>query len=103
MADNAAAVNRQSQVILEKQPTSRAAFLFLPRLNQASAANYLRIVTLQKNRGAWFMAENSNAEENIEVPPIPKETAGAVAGAALGSMMGPAGAVVGGIVGVMAG
>src|ERR1700736_2317622 len=48
-------------------------------------------------------AENSNAEENIEVPPIPKETAGAVAGAALGSMMGPAGAVVGGIVGALAG
>ena len=49
------------------------------------------------------MAENSTVEENIEVPPIHKETAGAVAGAALGSMMGPAGAVVGGIVGAIAG
>ena len=38
-------------------------------------------------------AQHKESTENIEVPPIPKETAGAVAGAALGSMMGPAGAV----------
>ncbi len=49
------------------------------------------------------MPDDPNAQENIEIPPIPKETAGAVAGAALGSMVGPAGAVVGGIVGAMAG
>jgi len=39
------------------------------------------------------------AAENIEIPPIPKETAGAVAGAAIGSMVGPAGAIIGGVVG----
>src|SRR5438067_1450816 len=48
-------------------------------------------------------AQHKESTENIAVPPIPKETAGAVAGAALGSMMGPAAAVVGGIVGAMAG
>jgi phage tail tape-measure protein len=43
------------------------------------------------------------AAENIEIPPIPKETAGAVAGAAIGSMVGPAGAIIGGVVGALAG
>jgi len=40
------------------------------------------------------MANESHAQhqEDIEVPPIPKETAGAVAGAALGSVMGLPGA-----------
>src|SRR5438552_3935600 len=58
-----------------------------------------------KSRGFAFvtMGSDQNAQENIEVPPIPKESAAAVAGAALGSMVGPAGAVVGGIVGAMAG
>ncbi len=49
------------------------------------------------------MPDDPNANENIDIPPIPKETAGAVAGAALGSMMGPAGAIVGGIAGAIAG
>jgi hypothetical protein len=55
------------------------------------------------------MPENSNTEKenssskNIEIPPIPKQTAGAVAGAAAGSIAGPIGAVVGGVVGAIAG
>jgi hypothetical protein len=40
--------------------------------------------------------ETSQSSENIEIPPIPKQTAGAVAGAAVGSIAGPIGAVVGG-------
>jgi hypothetical protein len=55
------------------------------------------------------MPKNPNAKKedtsskNIEVPPIPKQTAGAVAGAAAGSIAGPIGAVVGGVVGAIAG
>ena len=49
------------------------------------------------------MPDKSDAEENIEIPPIPKETAGAVTGAVIGSMIGPVGTVVGGIAGAMAG
>ena len=41
--------------------------------------------------------------EDIQVPPIPKQTAGAVTGAAIGSIAGPVGAVVGGVVGALAG
>jgi len=40
--------------------------------------------------------------EDIQVPPIPKQTAGAVTGAAIGSIAGPVGAVVGGVVGALA-
>src|SRR5438552_11335564 len=47
--------------------------------------------------------ENSQSSENIKIPPIPKQTAGAVAGAAVGSIAGPIGAVVGGVVGAVAG
>src|SRR4029453_11039051 len=47
--------------------------------------------------------ENSQSSENIEIPPIPKQTAGAIAGAAAGSIAGPIGAVVGGVVGAVAG
>ena len=43
------------------------------------------------------------SSENIDIPPIRKDTAGAVAGAALGSVAGPIGAVVGGVVGALAG
>jgi len=46
---------------------------------------------------------NSQSAENIEIPPIPKQTAGAVAGAAVGSIAGPIGAVVGGVAGALAG
>src|SRR5882672_6849322 len=46
--------------------------------------------------------ENQSSEE-IQIPPIPKETAGAVTGAAIGSVAGPIGAVVGGVVGALAG
>jgi Glycine zipper len=41
--------------------------------------------------------------EDFQVPPIPKQTAGAVTGAAVGSIAGPVGAVVGGAVGALAG
>jgi hypothetical protein len=50
------------------------------------------------------MPKNPNAKKedtsskNIEIPPIPKQTAGAVAGAAAGSIAGPIGAVIGGVV-----
>ena len=47
--------------------------------------------------------ERSQLSENIEIPAIPKQTAGAVAGAAVGSIAGPIGAVVGGVVGAVAG
>ena len=47
--------------------------------------------------------EKSQSSKNIEIPPIPKQTAGAVAGAAAGSLAGPIGAVVGGVVGAVAG
>ena len=43
------------------------------------------------------------SSENIQVPPIPKQTAGAVTGAAIGSIAGPAGAVVGGVIGAVVG
>ena len=55
------------------------------------------------------MPKNPNAKKedtsskNIEIPPIPKQTAGAVAGAAAGSIAGPIGAVVGGVIGAIAG
>src|ERR1043166_5613551 len=48
-------------------------------------------------------SEPSQSSENINIPPIPKQTAGAVAGAAIGSIAGPVGAVVGGVVGAVAG
>src|SRR2546429_6121594 len=47
--------------------------------------------------------ENSQSSKNIEIPAIPKQTAGAVAGAAAGSIAGPIGAVVGGVGGAVAG
>ena len=43
------------------------------------------------------------ALQNIQIPPIPKQTAGAVVGAAAGSIAGPIGAVVGGVMGAVAG
>jgi hypothetical protein len=45
----------------------------------------------------------SHSSKNIEIPSIPKQTAGAVAGAAVGSIAGPIGAVVGGVAGALAG
>jgi uncharacterized membrane protein len=47
--------------------------------------------------------KSSQSSEEIQVPPIPKQTAGAVTGAAIGSVAGPIGAVVGGVVGAVAG
>jgi hypothetical protein len=51
----------------------------------------------QQNEGS------SQSSENIEIPSIPKQTAGAVAGAAVGSIAGPIGAIVGGVAGAIAG
>ena len=39
---------------------------------------------------------SGSSSENIEIPPISKQTAGAATGAVLGSVAGPVGAVVGG-------
>ena len=39
--------------------------------------------------------------KDFQIPPIPKQTAGAVTGAAVGSIAGPVGAVVGGVVGAL--
>ena len=47
--------------------------------------------------------KSSQSSEEIQVRPIPKQTAGAVTGAAIGSVAGPIGAVVGGVVGAVAG
>ena len=47
--------------------------------------------------------EDSQSSENIQIPPIRKQTVGAVAGAAAGSVVGPVGAVVGGVVGAVVG
>jgi hypothetical protein len=47
--------------------------------------------------------ENSRPSKDIQIPAIPKQTAGAIAGAAAGSIAGPLGAVVGGVVGAVAG
>ena len=43
------------------------------------------------------------SSEDIQVPPIPKQTAGAVTGAAIGSIAGPTGALVGGVIGAVVG
>src|SRR5437660_12842675 len=47
--------------------------------------------------------ESPQSSEDIQIPPIPKQTAGGIAGAAIGSVAGPVGAVVGGFVGALAG
>ena len=43
------------------------------------------------------------SSDDIQVSPIPKQTAGALTGAAIGSIAGPAGAVVGGVIGAVVG
>jgi hypothetical protein len=72
------------------------------------ASSELLKTTILQTEGVPMMADELDAQhkespENIEIPPIPKETAGAVAGAALGSLVGPAGAIIGGVVGAIAG
>jgi uncharacterized membrane protein len=47
--------------------------------------------------------KSSPSSDDIQVPPIPKQTAGAVTGAAIGSIAGPTGAVVGGVIGALVG
>ena len=47
--------------------------------------------------------KSSPSSDDIQVPAIPKQTAGAVTGAAIGSIAGPTGAVVGGVIGALVG
>jgi Glycine zipper len=47
--------------------------------------------------------KSTPSSKNLQVPPIPKQTAGAVTGAAIGSIAGPTGAVVGGVIGALVG
>src|ERR1700730_2121133 len=47
--------------------------------------------------------KSPRSSEDIQVPPIPKQTAGAVTGAAIGSIAGPTGALVGGVIGAVVG
>ena len=47
--------------------------------------------------------ESPQPSEDIQLPSISKEAAGAATGAVLGSVVGPVGAVVGGVLGAMAG
>ena len=47
--------------------------------------------------------KNPPSSKNLQIPPIPKQTAGAVTGAAIGSIAGPSGAVVGGVIGALVG
>ena len=61
-------------------------------------------------RNPLFMPDHPKPEKksppsskDLQVPPIPKQTAGAVTGAAIGSIVGPTGAVVGGVVGALVG
>ena len=46
--------------------------------------------------------DSASSSENISIPPISKQTAGAATGAVLGSVAGPVGAVVGGVIGATA-
>ena len=47
--------------------------------------------------------KSPRSSKDFQIPPIPKQTAGAVTGAAIGSIAGPTGAVVGGVVGALVG
>ena len=48
-------------------------------------------------------AARSREQEEIDIPPISKSTAGAATGAVVGAVAGPVGAVVGGVVGAVVG
>jgi hypothetical protein len=106
-ADSAAAVNGPKLIqILRKRSSTGARFPFCT--TGAGIGGDSDWEAIEPKQGVAVMPDDSDAQhkersENIKVPPIPKETAGAVAGAALGSVIGPAGAVVGGIVGAIAG
>jgi hypothetical protein len=101
-ADNAEAVKSARSVnYFQKGGRCGDRFFVSPRLRLPRGANYLKRQHFKE--GVPIMPDNPNADENIDIPPIPKETAGAVAGALVGSMMGPVGTVVGGIAGAMAG
>ena len=101
-ADNAAAVNQLNPLIIFVKAVAPAtAFLFhhgCARLEERTTIKPQRF-----KEGVPIMPDDTNAQENIEIPPIPKETAGAVTGAVIGSMIGPVGTVVGGIAGAIAG
>jgi hypothetical protein len=87
-----------------------SAILSIPflRLFAASHTNYIcspikKHTSMSTPDSDQQNEETSQSSENIEIPPIPKQTAGAVAGAAVGSIAGPIGAVVGGVAGALAG
>ena len=46
-------------------------------------------------------SESAQSSENITLPPISKQTAGAATGAIIGAVAGPVGAVVGGVLGAL--
>ena len=48
-------------------------------------------------------ASKSDSNENIDIPPFSKTTAGMATGAVLGAVGGPVGAVVGGVIGAIVG
>ena len=77
------------------------------RLFAASHAKYMRSpikhTSMNTPDSDQQNEQTSQSSDNIEIPPIPKQTAGAVAGAAVGSIAGPIGAIVGGVAGALAG
>jgi hypothetical protein len=81
----------------------------LLRVFAASHANYMcnPIKTLRTSMSTpdsdQQNEQTSSSSENIDIPPVPKQTVGAVAGAAVGSIAGPIGAIVGGVAGALAG
>jgi hypothetical protein len=85
-------------------------FLTLLRLYRPSHPKYLcseskilRSPPFMPNYPEPEKKKSSPSSEDIQVPPIPKQTAGAVTGAAIGSIAGPTGAVVGGVIGALVG
>ena len=109
MADNAAGANPAQFPNLRKVRSGRTAVLFSDGHKRHSRARLWRRTHSRRQPGGVprFMPDDSKTRQNleggsIEIPPIPKQTAGALAGAALGSLAGPAGAIVGGIAGAVA-
>ena len=64
---------------------------------------YLSSPPFMPNQPKPETEKGPSSSEDIQVPPIPKQTAGAVTGAAIGSIAGPTGAVVGGVIGALVG
>src|SRR5260370_17720065 len=102
VAHNAQAVKRLNQLIIFVKAVAPATAFFFHH----GCAGPEERTTIKQQRfkeGVPIMPDDTNAQENIEIPPIPKETAGAVTGAVIGSMIGPVGTVVGSIAGAIEG